>query len=127
MAMEQEQYPAAASAAERAWDEQQRWWAQYEQQNPAVEKLRAHLSFGVPLRILALRRHGGPSPDDVERVRGYASHPGLYWGEGTAWGEDEADGNTNTLLCHGAEALLFPAEFSQRARLAGHAHETGAR
>jgi hypothetical protein len=93
-------------------DDKEHWWEACEQDSPNTQKLRAVLSFAVPMRILELRQAGGPSQDDYERVRSYVSHPGLFWGEEASWGLDEAGGNKNTLVCHGAEALLFPSDFA---------------
>jgi len=53
-----------------------------------------------------------PAPTTLSVCAATSCHPGLFWGEGATWGDDEADGNKNTLLCHGAEALLFPSDFS---------------
>jgi hypothetical protein len=58
------------------WDEQQRWWEAYAQENERAARLRAWLSFMVPVRILELRQKGGPTEEDRERAVIWLH----YWG-----------------------------------------------
>jgi hypothetical protein len=93
-----ERYPAAA----RAWAEQQRWWEHYEQHDNTAFLLRLHLQLCVPLRIADLRARGGPDHSDYARLRGYLVPTDPV--------QEDGSGGIHSLLCAGAEAILFRTE-----------------
>jgi hypothetical protein len=64
--------------------------------------LELHLQACVPLRIWDIKRRGGPLDSDVERVQGYV--------EPTDPVSEDGLGGVNSLLCAGAEAILFRTE-----------------
>jgi hypothetical protein len=61
--------------------------------------LRLHLEVCVPLRILDIKQRGGPSDSDFERVRGYVVPTDPV--------QEDCSGGSNSLLCAGAEAIMF--------------------